>query len=225
MTQWVEFETADDVALAAADSIMEHARFSIQQRAEFRLVLAGGTSPISCYRKLAQRELEWNRWKLFYGDERCLPQQDAQRNANIVASTGLPQRVGQHFPIPAELGAEKGAQQYASIIDSQMPFDTVLLGMGEDGHTASLFPGQDWMQTSTEPSVIPVHQAPKPPPDRISLSLSALQNCRQMLVLVSGESKREAVRRWQQGEDLPIAQVSNVEQAIVFVESSLVNPV
>ena len=221
MTQWVEFQSAADIALAAADTIEEHARFAIQQRGEYKLVLAGGGTPVACYQLLAGRPLQYERWKLFYGDERCLPQDDAERNSNIVAATGLTKKINQHFAIPSELGAEKGAEQYAEIINHQTPFDTVLLGMGEDGHTASLFPGHDWVDADAEQTVIPVHHAPKPPSDRISLTLNALQNCRQMLVLVSGESKREAVGRWRQGDDLPIARVANVEQATVFIEASL----
>ncbi len=221
MTQWVEFQSADDIATAAADTLEEHARYAISQRGEFRLVLAGGGTPLACYRLLAQKDLQWDHWKLFYGDERCLPADDPERNSMIVTSSGLSQKIRQHFIIPSELGAEKGAQQYAQLIADQMPFDTVLLGMGEDGHTASLFPGQDWQTRGRGKNVIAVHNAPKPPPDRISLTAEALQNCRQMLVLVSGASKREAVRRWLSHEDLPVAQVADAPHASVFVEQSL----
>ena len=221
MTQWVEFQNAEDIALAAADTIEEHARFAIQQRGAYKLVLAGGSTPVACYELLAKRNLEWDSWKLFYGDERCLPQDDAERNSVIVATTGLTKKIKQHYAIPSELGAEKGAEQYQAVVENQMPFDTVLLGMGEDGHTASLFPGQDWVKADARQSVIAVHNAPKPPPDRISLTLSALQQCRQILVLVSGESKRAAMKRWQQGEDLPVARVADVDHATVFIETGL----
>jgi 6-phosphogluconolactonase len=221
VTQWVEFQSAEDIALAAADTIEEHARFAIQQRGEFKLVLAGGSTPVACYELLAKRKLQWDYWKLFYGDERCLAQDDAERNSSIVAATGLTKNISHHFVIPAELGAEKGAEQYSTAIKDQMPFDTVLLGMGEDGHTASLFPGHDWVDADAEQSVIAVHDAPKPPPDRISLTLPTLQQCRQMLVLVSGESKRGAVKRWRQGEDLPVARVAAIAHATVFIETDL----
>jgi len=221
MTQWIEFQNADDIALAAADTIEEHARFAIQQRGEYKLVLAGGSTPVACYELLAKRNLQWERWKLFFGDERCLSQDDPERNSSIVAATGLTKNIRQHFVIPAELGAKKGAEQYRGIIENQMPFDTVLLGIGEDGHTASLFPAQDWINATDDQTVIAVHDAPKPPPDRISLTRAALQQCRQMLVLVSGESKRAAVKRWQQGEDLAVARVADVSHATVFIEADL----
>lgn len=221
MTSWVEFDTAQDVAAAAADTIQENARYSIQTRGEFKLVLAGGTSPMLCYQILAARSLDWDNWKLFYGDERCLAENDAERNHQIVASSGLTELVKQHYIIPAELGAVKGAESYQSIISSQTPFDTVLLGMGEDGHTASLFPGHDWISAKSDQLTIAVHDAPKAPPERISLTASALQNCHQMLVLISGESKREAVNLWQQGVRLPVVDVADVEQATVYVEADL----
>ena len=221
MTTWVEFDTAQDVAAAAADTIQENARHSIESRGEFKLVLAGGTSPMLCYQLLAGRDLDWNNWKLFYGDERCLDVHDAERNHQIVASSGLTERVGQHYVIPAELGSIKGAESYQSQIVNQMPFDTVLLGMGEDGHTASLFPSHDWQGASACQLTIAVHDAPKAPPERISMTSFALQNCHQMLVLITGESKRNAVSLWQQGSHLPVADVSDVEQATVYVEANL----
>lgn len=221
MTQWVKFDTAQDVAAAAADAIQEHARHAIKLRGEYKLVLAGGTSPLASYKILAGRDLEWDKWKLFYGDERCLPVDDAERNNQIIASTGLTEFVDKHYVIPSELGSVKGAESYQSKISDQLPFDTVLLGMGEDGHTASLFPGLDWQVKQDGQLTQAVHNAPKAPAERISLTLSALQNCFQMLVLVSGKSKREAVQQWQHGNRLPVVEVSDVKQATVYVEASL----
>ncbi len=221
MTQWVEFNTAQDVATAAADAIQEHARYAILQRGEYKLVLAGGTSPMACYKILAGRDLDWDKWKLFYGDERCLPVHDNERNHQIVASTGFPELIKQHFIIPAELGSVKGAETYSHKISNQMPFDTVLLGMGEDGHTASLFPNLNWQNVTVDQLMLAVHEAPKLPPERISMTVSALQQCHQMLVLISGGSKRDALKQWQQGHCLPIAEVSNIAQASIYVEADL----
>ncbi len=221
MTQWIEFESAQDVAAAAADAIQEHARHSISQRGEYKLVLAGGTTPMACYKILASRELEWDKWKLFYGDERCLAEDDTERNHQIVASSGLTALIKQHYVIPAELGSIKGAESYRTIIDDQMPFDTVLLGMGEDGHTASLFPGLNWQDVKADQLTQAVHGAPKPPPERISLTAAALQQCHQMLVLITGESKRDAVKQWQQGSRLPVVELSDIDQASVYIEASL----
>lgn len=221
MTQWTEFETAGQIAQAAATAIQICARNAIHQRGTFRLVMAGGTTPISCYQILASRSLDGDKWQLFYGDERCLPVDDPERNHNMVSSTGLTNQIKQHFIMPAELGSIKGAELYREAISDQLPFDIVLLGIGEDGHTASLFPQQEWECDDSGESVIAVHDAPKPPSERISLSCATLQNCRQMLVLVTGESKRTAVQQWRQGVNLPVARVANIEQADVFIQAGL----
>ncbi len=221
MTHWIPFDQAPDVAKAAADTIEAHARQSIQQRGEFKLVLAGGTTPLSCYQLLAERDLEWNKWKLFYGDERCLPLHDPERNHQMVVNTGLTDSVAQHYIIPAEKDAARAAASYQNIIIDQLPFDLVLLGMGEDGHTASLFPGHPWVDLAPQQLVVDVENSPKPPSLRVSLTQYALQNCQQMLILVTGESKREAVGLWQSGHDLPVARIANVEQAMVYIEKNL----
>jgi len=221
MTRWIAFDNAADVAAAVADTIEESSNHTIRQNGCFRIVLAGGITPLICYRMLAGRNLEFDKWQVFYGDERCLPEQDSERNHQMVMATGLIDRVPQHFIIPAELGPFNGAESYRSVIESAMPFDMVLLGMGEDGHTASLFPGLGWDQPSTGASVIAVQDSPKPPADRISLSLSCLQNCVQMVVIVTGEGKRKAVQQWLEGEPLPVARVANIEQASVYIEGEL----
>ena len=223
MTFWLELDKAEDVAAAAADAIEEYARLAIQQKGEFKLVLAGGTTPRQCYEILAQRPLQWDKWKLFYGDERCLPQDSPERNHQMVMATGLAREVGQHYIIPAELGPIKGAELYAQQIKQESPFDLVLLGMGEDGHTASLFPGQDLNPAETGQLVVPVFDAPKPPPERISLSRSALQNCLKMLVLITGESKRAAVLKWKQGVNLPVSEVAGCDHSAVYIDKALLS--
>ena len=219
MTFWLELDKAEGVAEAAADAIEEYARLAIQRKGEFKLVLAGGTTPKQCYQILAQRNLDWNKWKLFYGDERCLPVDHQERNHQMVLNTGLAAKVSRHYIMPAELGPIKGAELYSEQIKDQMPFDFVLLGMGEDGHTASLFPGQ--RGPDSDDIVIAVFEAPKPPPERISLTLNALQSCIKLLVLIAGENKREAVKRWKNGEVLPVSEVSDCSQAAVYIEKVL----
>jgi 6-phosphogluconolactonase len=104
--------------------------------------------------------------------------------------------------IPAESGPVQGADSYEKVVREAIPFDLVLLGMGEDGHTASLFPGH---KQDPDRLVVSVTGAPKPPPERISLSHSGLANSLNMLVLVTGSGKRSAVARWREGESLPVA--------------------
>jgi len=214
MAEWRTEADAAAVADAACRLIGIAARSAIAERKKFRLVLAGGGTPLATYRRLANSDQQWKRWELYYGDERCVPAYDPQRNSQMVVETGLANRVGKHYPIPTELGAKPAAARYRELIKGRTPFDMVLLGMGEDGHAASLFCGHDW----PEKSVFAVKNAPKPPPDRVTLGVTTLQDCRAMLVLVTGESKIEAVRQWRDGADLPVARVSDVDQALVLVE-------
>jgi 6-phosphogluconolactonase len=121
-------------------------------------------------------------------------------------------------PIPAELGAEQGAQRYAEFLRRAPQFDLVLLGLGEDGHTASLFPGQAYGLEGDQPDVVAVRHAPKPPPERVSLSAARLGRARRVLFLVGGESKREAMNRWRAGADIPARHVTSVHGIDVYVD-------
>ncbi len=217
MAEWQIEPDAAAVADAACRLVGMAARAAIADHGRFRLVLAGGSTPRAAYERLATSDQAWKRWVLYYGDERCLPADDPQRNSRMVAATGLAGRVGKHYPIPAELGAKAAATRYRERIKDALPFDMVLLGMGEDGHTASLFPGHGW----PDKTVFAVKDAPKPPAERVSLGVRALQDCAAMLILVSGAGKAEAVQRWRAGDaGLPVAQVGNVAHARVVVEKT-----
>lgn len=217
---WQVFMSADEVAGAACDVIVEAADRAIAADGVFRLVLAGGTTPEKVYQLLAKKSCDWSRWAFFLGDERCLPVGDAERNS-VMAQRCLLDHINTppesiHF-IPAELGAEQGALRYAEQLSSQLPFHFVLLGMGEDGHTASLFPGHEHDASEL---VHAVHNAPKPPSDRVSLSQQCLSDAQRVLVLVTGAGKREAVQAWRNGETLPVATIMAREQLDVFLDQA-----
>lgn len=128
---------------------------------------------------------------------------------------------GQIHPIHAELGAETAARNYAQTVDGIEQFDMVLLGLGEDGHTASLFPNHDWGKTPDAPSAIAVHNSPKPPPDRVSLSAHRLSTAHQVVFLVTGESKRQAVRDWCNGVGIPAASIAPANGVDIYIEAAL----
>jgi len=203
---------ADDSELErqAVSLILDCAGQAIRARGQFHLVLAGGNTPRGIYRALCTGQTDWARWHIYFGDERCLPPDDAARNSVMAAEAWL-----SHVPIPeasihiipAELNAAEAARGYAMTLQKVGDFDLVLLGVGEDGHTASLFPGHDWGVAESSADVLPVFDAPKPPSQRVSLSVRRLARARTVLFLVSGESKRAAVKAWQAGEDLPVAAI------------------
>ncbi|MEN8214549.1 MAG: 6-phosphogluconolactonase [Pseudomonadota bacterium] len=206
-SRWHLFDDPQSVAHAAAWRIAMAADRAIRLRGSFSVVLAGGSTPESTYCLLADIETDWTKWHIYFGDERCLPVDDTARNSVMAANAWLervPLPAANVHPIPAELGAETGASAYSMLISDALPFDMVLLGIGEDGHTASLFPGR--MHPDSELAHA-VHDAPKPPPDRVSLSRKALSECRELLILVTGAGKQPAVSRWKRGEDLPIAAI------------------
>lgn len=220
-TEVKRFDDQSAVAEAAAAAVLAAARAAIERHGRFRLCLAGGTTPTAAYRRLANAKAAWGHWWIYHGDERCLPVDDAERNSRVADEawlTQVPIPRGQVFPIPAELGAEAAARAYEPIVEAALPFDLVLLGLGEDGHTASLFPGREPMQ---EALVMPVHKAPKPPPDRVSLTPRALTRSRALLILVTGSGKGAAVRAWRDGAALPIASVAaDAPHAEVFIDEA-----
>jgi 6-phosphogluconolactonase len=208
-THWHTLETADQVALAACQHILDAAIVAIAERGQFKLVLAGGTTPEKVYCLLAQSQANWSKWYIYYGDERCLPIGHKDRNS-VMATEAFLEKVAvpeaQIFTIPAELGAEQAAALYQQTIKAALPFDLVLLGMGEDGHTASLFPGHHHQQDDL---VHAVYDSPKPPPERVSLSAKALGNALQLIFLITGSNKQEAVKLWRSGHDLPVAGIKS----------------
>ncbi|MBT8428314.1 MAG: 6-phosphogluconolactonase, partial [Gammaproteobacteria bacterium] len=124
---WQTEADAAAVADTACRLIGIAARNAIRERGRFRLVLAGGSTPLDMYRRLAVSDQKWKRWSLYYGDERCVPVNHPERNSHLVSQTGLAKRVGKHYPIRTELGAGQAAADYRARIKKALPFDMVLL--------------------------------------------------------------------------------------------------
>lgn len=211
---------------AAHNRVLEAAARAIEARSQFLLVLAGGKTPRSLYRLLRDGDTDWSRWHVYLGDERCLPPDDPDRNSRMVAEAWL-----DHVPVPsaqchgpqAELGAVVAARLYAQALSSVGPFDLVLLGLGEDGHTASLFPGHDWGTADDSPDVLAILDAPKPPPQRVSLSAARLSRARAVLFLIDGAGRRDAVTRWRAGADIPARAIRPPGGVEVLLEASLLS--
>ncbi len=220
---------SDERALqqAAFEAILASATQAIYERHQFHLVLAGGNTPRGIYRRLSAAQTDWSAWHIYFGDERCLPAADSARNSRMAAAVWLdsvPIPPAQLHAIPGELGAFQAARIYAATLQAVGDFDLVLLGLGEDGHTASLFPDHEWGAAPGSPDTLAVFDAPKPPPERVSLSAARLSRARQVIFLVSGASKHRAVSEWRAGKDIPARAIMPVAGVDVLVERTLLAP-
>jgi 6-phosphogluconolactonase len=187
------YENPDAVARAAADMLQGMLAEGLGS-----VVLAGGSTPHRMY-QLLQPGPAWARVTALFGDERCVPPEDPESNYRM-AFADLLSRVhpANVHRMPGELGAEEAARRYEEVVARYSPLDVVLLGMGPDGHTASLFPGAP--ELAAQGLVAPVHNAPKPPPDRVTLTLPALRAARRVVFLVTGADKADAVLLASRGE-------------------------
>lgn len=211
-------EVAARTLAAADEALRRHGRFVV--------VLAGGNTPHGVYESLRVAETDWSRWHVYFGDERCASRHDPERNSHMAGSAWLdhvPIPARQRHPMAAELGPVEAARRYAATLEPVGEFDLVLLGLGEDGHTGSLFPGHELGQSAQAASTLAVFDAPKPPPERVTLSAHRFSWTRAALFLVAGESKREAVRRWRAGEELPARAITPRAGVDVFVEAVLLS--
>lgn len=216
--QWTVLKDPEAVAKAACARIVQTSREAIRSRGAFHIVLAGGTTPAHTYALLAEEDCDWENWHIWFGDERCLPPDDPDRNSVMVENM-LTSKVAipgqQVHIIAAESGPELAVEQYTLLLEKLAPFDMVLLGIGEDGHTASLFPGHEF---ANDRAVLPVYNAPKYPAQRVTLSPVMLSRCRHLLFIVAGRSKSAAVSRWQRGEKLPVSLIRAIEDTVVLID-------
>ncbi len=221
MTRWhVAANQADWLARALA-LVAEAEVEALPARNEFHIVLAGGGTPRRLYQALAGEHHDWSRWQIWFGDERCLPADNAERNSHMAREAWLDHialPADNLHVIPAEQGAEQAARAYSRELSGVGLFDLVLMGLGQDGHTASLFPGHDWGEVENSAAVLTVADAPKPPPERVSLSADRLSRSRRGLFLVTGADKREALARWRRGKPLPAAAIRPVAGVDVLMD-------
>ena len=200
--------TPDAKALASesAQRFTDLAREAVEHRGRFSVALSGGSTPGALYRLLAAQpyrgQIPWGDVYLFWGDERCVPPSDPASNYRL-AEEAL---IG-HVPLPAdnvlrirgELSPEAAARSYDRVLQDfycgpRPRFDLVLLGLGSDGHTASLFPGSSTL-AQTEQLAVPVeaHYQGRPA-HRVTLTLPAINSARHVLFLVKGADKAEIVQ-------------------------------
>lgn len=208
ISRWHTFNTQTEINQATVQRILAAAKYAIQARGQFLIVLAGGGTPKTVYELLGKEQADWSNWHVFHNDDRCLPVDHKDRNSLMAREAWLnhvaiPET--QIFDIPAELGNVAGAAVYAETLKNVDAFDLVILGLGEDGHTASLFPNQT---VDNSALAVPVFNAPKPPANRITMSQNRLNNTHEVMFLVTGAGKQEAVDNWRKGVAIPATLIS-----------------
>lgn len=195
-------------AAACAGSLARHLRAALAARGAAHLALNGGSTPRPVYERLPALLGDWSAVHVWFGDERCVPPGDEQSNfrlasETLIAGAGLP--ADRVHRMRGELGPDEGASAYAAEMAEHLELDgaglpvldVVHLGLGPDGHTASLFPSHPALRAGSHPprATVGVHDSPKPPPERISLSLACLNAARARVLHTAGEGKREALAR------------------------------
>ncbi len=201
--RWHSFTSQDAINQAATTRILQAATEAIVQHGSFLIVLAGGSTPKNVYMLLAKEQADWANWHVYHNDDRCLPVDDVERNSKMARDAWLNHvaiPTSQIHDIPTELGNVEGAKAYTETLQGVPTFDLVILGLGEDGHTASLFPNQMIDNTA---DAVPVFHAPKPPADRVTMSAKRLNNTHEVMFLVTGTGKQEAVDKWRAGHSIP----------------------
>lgn len=222
-----EAPSAETFGFVGARLFFQDLQAAIAGRGIFNVALAGGTSPQAMHRALVEEpyrsEIDWTLVHVFFGDERCVPEGHADRNDRAAFETLLG-----NIPIPSENvhrvdpllpdADERLEAELRRHFKSFVPeFDLIVLGMGPDGHTASLFPGRASLD---EPFrlVLGIQDSPKPPPERITFTLPLINAARHVLVLAPGAEKRALVLQVLAGRtDVPIARLSPTNGRVEFL--------
>jgi 6-phosphogluconolactonase len=199
-----------------ADELTSKAPAAIAGRGLFSIALPGGSVATSCFPALASLPLPWKDIHFFWADERAVPPSDPESNYGLadrlwltparVPITSVHRMAADVSDLPAAAGDY--ASQLTRLVGVEAVLDLVLLGMGPDGHIASLFPGHPLL-AEREHLVAAVFDSPKPPPRRLTLTMPVIANARRVIVVAFGASKAEALGEAlkRQGSSLPVAQV------------------
>jgi 6-phosphogluconolactonase len=204
MTRMTTCPDAETVAQRAAAHIARQLHDAREQRGVAHLALSGGTTPGRTYELLGAAPEELNGVEVWFADERCVAPEDAESNYRLAAETLLepahvpPERVHR---MRGEAGPQEGARLYAEELTRELGdagaappvLDLIVLGIGPDGHVASLFPGAATLDAGADAVCLGVRDSPKPPPERITLSLAMLRAARECMLLATGASKADAV--------------------------------
>jgi 6-phosphogluconolactonase len=228
VTRTTVLPDAEAVARRAADVMANQINDARVRSADVHIALAGGSTPQRAYEVLGDIQGTWSHVHLWLSDERCVPADHPDSNQLMVEESLVSKLRASDRPtlhgIRGDLEPEDAAWLYGTdivrAIGDEPRFDLVLLGLGPDGHTASLFPGHPEAAASAAP-VIPVRTSPKPPPERVTFTVPLIARARYTLLLVTGEEKREALARIRAGDDaLPVARLGDGLDEILCDEAA-----
>jgi 6-phosphogluconolactonase len=217
------FKDADGVATGAAEALVTKVEELLTAQPVVNLVVTGGTVGILTLAKLRELALDWSRVHVWWGDERFVEKQSPDRN-ELQAKNALLDHVAipasNLHPFPASdegFTLDEAAAEFRKVL-ADVDFDILLLGIGPDGHIASLFPGK----TAEGELVVAEHDSPKPPPLRLSLSYAAINSAREVWFTVAGADKQDAVAvAFSEAKDsLPVGRVQGVERTVWFVDEA-----
>jgi 6-phosphogluconolactonase len=201
MTRITTLADPEAVAARAAVEIARHLDEAIERRGSAHLALSGGETPARTYQLLAETVDSWEGVHVWFADERCVPPDNEQSNYLMAAQALLdriPMPAEQIHRMEGELGPQEGAKRYASELQTHLSgalpiLDLIVLGIGPDGHVASLFPDAATLDAGDEAICLGVQDSPKPPPQRITLSLAMLRAARRCMLLATGVEKADAI--------------------------------
>lgn len=221
------FDCVDDLVKAGVSCILNAAHKAIDSSGIFRMVLSGGETPKPIYKALAEYKENtafWGAWEIWFADERCVAENDPQRNSKMAYDIWLnhvPVNISKVHFINGELGAKNAASQYNTKLAKIGNFDLTLLGIGNDGHTASLFPGlAGSAQIDETVNSLPVFDAPKPPPERVTLSLSRLNKSMNVVFLAAGEEKKRVISDLFSGISMPASLIKGMNNTSIYYTSA-----
>jgi 6-phosphogluconolactonase len=203
----------NQVANRATEIFFESARHAIDRRGSFRVAMSGGSTPRRMYRVMAaspeRDELDWSNVDVFWGDERFVPHDHGDSNFRVCYEEllrVLPIPRERYHPVPTQLDPDAAAARYEQLLrdvfelgpEDVPEFDLMLLGIGDDGHTASLFPGTDALQERER--LVVANYVPQQESMRITVTIPVITSARRIAVLVTGSNKAEAVERALEGK-------------------------